>query len=1196
MKRLYLWRVMRLILLFMIAGLLHVSAATTAQTITLKGTNLSFRDVITAIQQQTDFEVYAFERLLKDTKPVTVDARELPLTAFLATILEGQPLEAKVEDKTIVLSRKSPAIIAGRSAPAASDASNLVLAYPEVRGRVVDSLGNPLEGASVRVLNAEGKRTTLQTTTDQDGYFLLRNVPEDASLEITYVGYVTQTIAALSDVGDIMLNVTSSELEEVEVMVSTGYQTLPKERATGSFATVSGDQLRERVTTNILDRIDGVASGVIFNRGVAGNSTADLNTRGLTIRGLSTLGEGDIAAPLIVMDNFPYHGDISNINPNDIEQITILKDAAAGSIWGAKAGNGVIVITTKKAKFNYKPQIHFQYNTHVFEKPDLYYVPQMPTSEYIDMEIDLFGKGYFDNVVRSTSSSASSAEISPVVTLLAAAREGTISESEAMQQIDRYRNYDIREDQLKYMYRNQVNQQYSLQLNGGSSRFNYYISGGYDNNLEGVQGNQRERISLMSRSEIKPTERLAIQFTLSYVNSMRNTFSSSRFMTTPSLRWPYMRLADDDGSPLPLPHVYSTRFIDGLEPQSYLDWAYRPLEELNLSDNRTTGNDVMAGTMLSYRILDGLSLSTRYQYQQYQTLNRNHSPVQSYSARSMINLYTKPGDTWGNSVVPYGGILDLSRSLMRSHQWRNQVNYHRRHGLAEITVLAGTEISDQRTVGDQYRTYGYNDELTTFTVVDLVNTYPTTTGGNTRIPTYQGIDDQTTRFVSFFANGSIQFMDRYIVTGSARRDASNLFGVETNNKWKPLWSVGGKWRLSVEDFYTISWMPELALRATYGHQGNVNNSIAAVTTLLYTSDNYGDFGLNGFPKASISNIPNPNLRWESVGTTNVAVDFAMKGNRINGSIEYYFKRSTDIIVSDPVDPTTGVGGYSDAAYRNAGELHTYGADLTLNSVNIKKAEFVWNSTLNASWNDNKVAKYDLVATSASSIINDGYFLRPIEGKRAYSIVSYPFAGLDPQTGAPLGYIDGQISDDYRRITGSGTRIEDLIYGGASRARFFGAVRNTLSWKSFGLSFNITYSLGHYFRMYALSASTLYQGGSVRNPTNTFYVQYLRRWQQPGDELHTFVPSLEYPADSRATFIAATEPYVENAGVVKLQYVNLAYTFESKEHKWLPLPSCRLFVNAADIGILWKATKERIDPDTRQQPLPRSLSFGLNISF
>ncbi len=1188
---------MKLTLLLILAFSLGALADGYAQKIDLSVENATMKRVLRELRKQSGYAFIYKDEYLRDTRPVTARIAGKELTDALPKIFSGQPVDYRIEGKVITVMPKTGASSKPNRHPersaAEANGSLLVLAIPIVKGKIVDSTGTALVGASIRVLNAEGKRTTLQTTTDSHGEFTLRNVPEDAVLEISYVGYITATLRASADVGSVVLKAVQSELEEVEVSVSTGYQIISKERATGSFATVSNEILRERVSTNIIDRIDGVASGVIFNRGVSGTTSAYLSTGNLTIRGLSTLGEGSIASPLVVLDNFPYHGDINNINPNDIEQITILKDAAAGSIWGAKAGNGVIVITTKKAKFNERPKIQFQHNTHIFDKPDLYYVPQMPTSEYIDLEIDLFDKGHFDNAILSTSPSASSAEISPVVTLLAAARAGTVDRTEAMRQIDQYRGYDIREDWLKYKYRNQVNQQYALQLTGGGNLFNYYISGGYDKNLEGIRGNDHERLSLLSRSEIKPSDRMNIQLSLSYVNQRRNTFGTSNFETTISGKRPYMRLADEDGTPIALPNVYSTRFLDGLSAENYLDWQYKPLDELRLNDNTTSGIDLTAGIMISYRIADGLDLSSRYQFQQYQTLNRDHSPVESYRSRDLINLYTKPGDSWDKSAVPYGGILDLTRSSLQSHQWRGQLSYQKRHGFAEVMALGGAEVSERRISSDRNRTYGYNDDLTTASSVDLINPYPTSTGIEAKIPTYFGIDEEASRFVSLFANGSVEFYDRYSLTASLRKDASNLFGVETNNRWKPLWSVGGKWRLSSERFYDFAALPELSLRATYGHQGNINNAIAAVTTILYSSAVHGDFRLNNFPKALVNNFPNPDLRWENVGTVNVAVDFATKRSKVNGSLEYYSKRASDIIVQDPVDPTTGVGN---SIRRNAGKLHTYGLDLILNSSILKKGDFSWKNTFIFSWNDNKVVKYDLTPTSVTTLINDGYYLQPTVGKRAYTLVSYPFAGLNPLTGAPRGYVDGQISEDYRSITGTGTKISDLIYGGSSRARFYGGFRNALSWKDVSLAFNLTYSLGHYFRVPALSSYGFYEGVSIRNPVLSFYDEYLSRWQKPGDELYTSSPSLEYPADTRESFIRATEPYIENAGVIKLQYINLSYSLEKFKYAWLPATNCRLFLSASDLGIIWKGTKRKIDPDTRQQPLPRNFSFGLNIGF
>ncbi len=357
------------------------------------------------------------------------------------------------------------------------------------------------------VIQVDG--TKKGATTDDNGDFEIKGVDKEVTLVVSFVGYGTRkiSIGGRKDLA-IALHIVSLEMAQVSVTVNTGYQSLPKERATGSFTQIDNATLNQQVGSNILDRLNGVTSGVLFDYSKIPSDQKKLN---FNVRGLSTInGPQD---PLIILDNFPYEGDLSNINPNIVESITVLKDAAAASIWGTRAGNGVIVITTKKGRFNQPVKIDFNSNIQVVQKPDLYSLPQMSSTDYIDVEEYLYNQGYF----ASTLSDGHSA-LTPVVDILYKRDNGLLTADQATAQIDAFRTHDVRSDFNKYFYRRAVNQQYGLNLYGGSGNISYIVSGGLDKNISELNAGY-DRLNVRAENTYKPLKNLLIIAGITYTNS-----------------------------------------------------------------------------------------------------------------------------------------------------------------------------------------------------------------------------------------------------------------------------------------------------------------------------------------------------------------------------------------------------------------------------------------------------------------------------------------------------------------------------------------------------------------------------------------------------------------------------------------------------------------------------------------------------
>jgi len=1052
--------------------------------------------------------------------------------------------------------------------------SSLAIAQYTVRGKVTAKQnGSDLVGVSVKI-----RAGAIGTSSDEKGEFTL-TVPGNSPcvLIVSHVGFLSQehTVSA-GDKEELAVELAEDERQLQEVLVSTGYQQIPKERATGSFSTVDNQLLNRRVGTNVIDRIEDVVPGLSFVRGGVGVAN---NT--LSIRGQSTIFAN--AQPLIIIDNFAYDGDPQAINPNDVESITVLKDAAAASIWGARAGNGVIVITTKKGRFKQARQISFNSNITVGMKPDLFYQPQMSSADYIALERRLFDQGYY----KSLETSPSKIGLSPVVELLIARRDGTISAQLAEQQITALTGLDSRDDLSRYFNRNSVNQQYAVSIRGGENSHRYNLSGGFDRNLASTVGNVFQRITLNGSNTYAFFNKKLELTTSLYYTSTRDRQNGS----AAPVQYPYQQLAATDAEPLTVTRDLRDGFKTKAESLGLLNWGYRPLEELNIADHVIGSINYRLNTGLNYKLAAGINVQLMYQYAKIITTDRNHQSVESYYARDLINRYTSI-DQNGTLIrrIPLGAILDMAQNESSTSNVRAQLNFDKDwKQIHSVTGIAGSELMSAHLTGNSYRLYGYNPEYATSQAVDYLTQYPRYNNQETTvtIPNLDGLSDMSDRYVSYYANAAYSYKRRYTVSASTRFDMSNLFGVKTNQKGVPLYSFGASWNLSDEKFYRFESLPYLKLRTTFGFNGNIDKTLSAYTTASYNGQNT----LTGLPYASIVNPPNPQLRWERVRVINIGVDFESKKQTIGGSIEVFFKNGMDLIGTTPFVASSGITRFKGNTANTSGK----GLELILNTRPVDRT-FKWYSTFLFSYIHDKVTDYNTKFTSTTAHLQFSGNV-PTEGKPLYGIYSYRWAGLEPSTGDPLGYLEGEPSSDYTGILNA-TTLEKLIYHGSARPVIFGAFRNTLSWKQLSLSFNISYRLKYFFRQ-----SSVQYGNNLGLLSG--HGDYANRWKQPGDETSTHIPSEpKMTSVNRDSFYAYSEVLVERGDHIRLRDFRLALDCNDRLTKKLSVGSIQLFIYANNLGILWKATSSGWDPDyvtalnslAKLMPPARTLSVGLTVNF
>lgn len=1145
------WLMIRLTTVILIATFMQVSAGSFAQKITLSRSNAPLKSVLKELKNQSGYVFLFTETQLKIAKPVNLKVNGQDFQEVLKSIFENQPLTYTINEKTITIKEKEKSII------------DRVIDYflnIDVKGKVVDENGQPLVGASVLI-----KGTNRLIITNEVGEFSFTGVDEKAVLVIYFIGYQPKELGVKKELGDVKLVLSSAELDEV--VINTGYQRTSVEKLTGSYQHISAKVLEEQVGFDLLPRLEAVANGVSIDR--------ESNDRGrINIRGVSTINGAKQV--LVVLDNFPYEGDMDNINPNDVESISILKDAAATSIWGSRAGNGVIVITTKKGKYNQGLRISASVNTTIKERPNLSRLPQMNSSDYIDAELFLFNAGRYladyNNVARPA--------VTPVVDLM----YSNLTADQKTAQLAIWRKQDVRDDFNRYMYRNGATSQYFMQATAGGKSYGWSLSAGHDRVVSTLSAtNGRTSLRYALNADLAKSLKLNFGLAVSDSYGESGKLGYGRVTSVGGVLYPYASFADAEGNALAIPKSYRLSYLATLDSR-LLDWKYYPLKNDAHEVAKSKRNDMDVNVGLNYSSA-GFTASLLGRFEKQWGSNRQLYDLESFFARNLINSLSQLSSTGMLYKVPFGAIDDRSATRLQATDFRGQLGYDKKLKQHSFRIMAGAERRELLNQSERFRNYGYDENLMNTTQVDYITPYPNfITGAGGFIPYVQSLGATNNRYVSLYGNMGYDYADKYLLYASARRDATNFFGVNTNNKWRPLWSVGAGWIISKESFYQLAAVEYLKLRISYGHSGNANPTQTGVTTIRYGT--ISPYTLS--PDANIDKIANPELRWEKVTTTNIGLDFKLLAGRLSGSIDYYQKRGTDLFGVYPIDYTTGVGT---TILRNVASMLGKGADLQLNSVNVDNG-FKWETQLNLSANRDKVTDYYFAPSNAYAYATGTQAnISGVVGRPVYSLFSFASAGLN-SSGNPVGFLNGEKSTDYVNITQNGTSLNELTFHGAALPTWFGNLQQRFNYKGFGLQLSLSFKAGYYFRRSSINYNNFISSGQGHR-------DFSERWQQPGDEAVTSVPSFIYPNNtSRDVFYASQSSLVERADHVRLQYINLSYSLPSASFKGY-FKAASLYCNVANLGIVWRANKKGLDPELNgltNFPAERTLSLGCRLNF
>lgn len=985
-----------------------------------------------------------------------------------------------------------------------------------IGGIVVDETGEPLPGATVLEVSKD-KASKAMVMVDVNGHFSLNVANDCKAIEARFVGYEPKTVKLTDGVDSYKIQLQPDDVNLSEVVV-TGYQTLSKERTTGSFAKIDSKQLESQRITSVSDMLEGHIAGYTDGR----------------IRGITSM-QG-VTTPLYVIDGFPvertevtYSGgafseSVPNVNVDDIESITVLKDAAATSIYGARAANGVIVITTKKAQ---KGQVNVTANgTFSFRQYKNYHVFENDSRQTIEMARDWMSQvpdfqGANAQKYAQTQLDNLSG-LSPHTKAIYQRFAGQISESQLNTMLDNwsrqgYRWYDETSDLEN---RTATTQRYNLSISQSSDKNSFVGTLTYNRDNYNTKGSHADDIDISLRNSVNLAKWVTVDLG-AYVN-YRGTDQAMYSLANPGFTvTPYMSFYNEDGSTItsPMEGRLSYSRINTIKNYGMLSEDIDPMKEWGLGQSGVSDLLTRVYSRLNFKITDWLKLSTQFQYEFGNFQTKTISDKDSYAMRNKINNFASYRNGQVVYNIPNGDMYESATNKQRAYNFRTQLDFNKTFAdIHDITAIAGFEMRHNTTRYENNILYGYDDTLLTFATVnqtELMNLNDAIFGrpwiGSNA---FAAINELTNRFISFYGNAAYSLMNRYLLNGSIRTDRTNLYGTGSEYQGKPIWSVGAGWRIDQESFLRDNEIINmLKLRASYGIGGNIaKNQWPYLTAYYSTNTSPGVGGISG----NISSRPNPTLRWEKTITTNIGVDFALLNNRINGSIEYYNKKGKDLLASSNGVSVEGQGFSTNTI--NNGEMTNRGVELNISGEIIRNRDWNWQVQGVLGYNHSKV---DFVNVEAPV-----YFLQldypqsfPRVGNSFTSMYGYKWDGLD-ENGIP-----GVLDANGNRVDNYGpSNLDDIICIGDETPKYSGSISTNLRWKDF-----------------VFSAMFLFEGG---HDVRSTYYTYDDMWKKAGDEAHTNVP--RYVAGENRDYYVNMDLYnrsdavIFDASNIRFRNVSLAY--------------------------------------------------------
>lgn len=998
----------------------------------------------------------------------------------------------------------------------------MVLAQTNVSGTVVSQEdGEPVIGASVIV---EGTNTG--TVTDIDGNFTLP-VPAGKKLKVAYIGMETQVVTAKDNLKIVM----KSDTKSIDEVIVTGYGNFKKSSFTGAAATLDTKQLENVPVMSMEDKLAGGVSGVT----VTSSSSSPGAEAQIRVRGMGSINAGN--NPLIVIDGTPVtsgsmsefsYSDagtsiLATINPNDIENMTVIKDAAAASLYGSRAANGVIVITTKSGSKG-KTRVNFR-SDWGFSNMAINYRPQLNGPD----RRDLLQKGFENYFLYSEGMDAATA----------ATQAASMIDDYAKEPPTGWTNWK------DLLFKTGHHQDYQADISGGNEHTKFYASLAYANQ-DGIVANQGLKRYTGNMNITHTFGRFTVNLT-SMVTKMKQNLSDEGTAYDGALA-NYAFFQNPSSSP------YDTDGNLVRDAGGYV--SINPLYEFQHSSDVNTVHRFLNTGKLTWNIWDGLSLSQKLAY--------------DYTKGQEDVLW----DRFSNNGSPSGVFQRISNNIEQINA-QTQLTYVKSFGLHNIDALLGFETEDYR--------YAYNFINGKDYPGDLYEP------GNAGTTSADG-QRQNSKLVSYLGRVNYNYDNKYYAGVSFRRDGSSR--LSRDNRWGSFWSVSGSWRFTGESFMKPleNILTDGKLRVSYGVNGTQPYNLYGYMNLYQ----YGEY-YDGQSGMGIVGVGNPDLKWEKNKAFNVGLDLTFL-NKYTATFDYYTRTTSDLIYDMPV---SAVAGYYDSSLplmpttpKNIGSLRNSGFELTLTANWIQKRDFSWTTSINMAHNHNKVIKLN----GTADLVTDTDYGRVLVhkvGETYNSYYAYEYAGVDPQTGLEMYYInDG--TDNARNTTTNVNEAKKVILGSAE-ADLEGGISNTMKWKGFDLSFNLTYQIGgdayDYPRwQHTNGGSELYYGA-----VPSFY-KLSDMWTGPGDT-NAKLPKFQY-----GNTFAYSSRWMMPLDYLRLKSLTVGYSLPLNWIRSLYLTKARVYFSGSNL-LTWKSSKLLVDPEVPvngvanfETPAIRTFTFGVELSF
>ncbi len=1051
-----------------------------------------------------------------------------------------------------------------------SVAAMAVAQNKQVSGRVSGEDGNPIVGATVLV---EGS-TTSGTSTNIAGEFALR-APVNGNLVVSFIGYESQVVAINGQTNlEVVLKEDTKSIDDV-IVVAFGQA--KKEAFTGSAGIVKSDDIAKVQTSNVAQALAGQVSGVQLS-----NSTgAPGSSPSIRIRGFSSISASQ--EPLFIVDGAPYEGDLNNINPNDIESMTVLKDAASNALYGARGANGVIMITTKRAKGRdaivtvdakwgvnsratkdydyitdpgqyYETHYHALYSKFLSDGQTAANAMILANNQLVSSEEGGLGYNVF-TVPNGQYMIGSNGRMNPAATL---GRRVT------------YKGQDYwltADDWNDEAYENSFRQEYNVSVSGSTDRSNFYASFGYLNSKGIVQGSDMYRYTARLKADFQAKKWLKVGANASYANFDWNSLnadgegeSTANIFAFTSSMAPIYPVYVRDGMGNVMYDQYGIKMYDygngmnaGMTRPVFAN--ANALLDSQLNPNNSNGNAFSGSAFADFTLYEGLKV----------TLNVGMNLDETrYS--SMLNRFY-------GQFASQGGILSKQHNRSFSYNLQQLINYSKTFAEHHsIDIMAGHEYYNYSTAllnGSRSNIFlDGNDELANALVDGSVTSYSGEYNNE-----------------GYFGRVQYDYDERIFVSGSYRRDASSRF--HPDHRWGNFWSAGAAWLINRESWFNVKWIDMLKLKASIGSQGNDN-----IGAYRYTH-NYQIVNSASKPGVIFTAQGNENITWETNTNFNVGAEFDLFKGRLSGSFEYFYRKTTDMLFAFPVAPSMGYSSY----YANIGDMRNSGIELNLNAVLLNRKNVQWNFGLNLTHYKNKILKLPEERKTAKTIegyegfASGSYFFT--EGESLHTFYIPKYAGVKPDTGESMWYTTNpetgaiETTTAYQQATyyTSGNAIADLYGGFNTSIAFFGV----------DVSASFTYQIG------GLAYDSGY-AGSMTSPVGTsvgmnMHKDLLNAWTPENPESN--IPRLQY--NDRYT-AAVSDRFLTDASYLNIQNIQVGYTFP---HKWTSkfgVHSLRVYL-ACDNVFYW-SYRDGFDPrysftgstnNATYSPI-RTISGGITVQF